>query len=156
MRKGKMTRKDKDELMEIMEKQMKKEEGVKVVTPVVIPKGTPLIEKIHLYIFNFIKSLNGQPKKQVSLLQQHKETIDGLAEIGASILGYGIVGGFSVSLLLILTPCSPEGCIVLTEWLKNNFLAQVLVMVMGSGSICYLFFDLTTYTHKLLTGKGDR
>ena len=159
MIKGKMTVREKQELMEIIEKQMKiKEEEPIAKEPVVDTKGMTIREKIHLYMSNFIKTLNGQQSRggKVFLSIRQKETLKGLTEISVSILGYGIVGGFSVSLLLILTPCGPEGCIMIVEWLKSNFSVGVLAMIFGTGSIIYLFFDLTTYIRDLIIGKRDR
>jgi hypothetical protein len=74
-----------------------------------------------------------------------------MVEIVQNVFTLGIAGGFSAFLLLFLLPFDLG--IPLVGLVKSNLWLEVIVVVMGSGSMLYIFYDIVDLFKKEKVGK---
>jgi len=140
-----MKKSEEKELFDMMYNGMLRQQE-KATTP---PKEKKIsvVEKIHLNIQKAIRFINGKmgvrqrasPQRPVKVKDPKKTAkYDAMVSIVATIVGYSIVGGFAVFLLLLFSPIKGWP---LVDVLKDNIGLEVLAVFVGAGCLFYLIVD---------------
>lgn len=106
-------------------------------------------KQIHLYIPNFIKHIKEKMlgfKFPNIISLSLKEWINGILEIFSNIIVLGIAGSFSIFFLLFLLPFSSS--VPLVGIIKENLWLEIVIVVLGSGSFIYIFYDIVDFLKK--------
>lgn len=111
--------------------------------PVVVPKQP---EKLHLNIWTKVNNIfKGKSSPSLSRKKGVKEGVSTPVrfrewkDLVYFIVGYGIIGSFVLFLAIMLLPPSQLG---LSEVIKGNVWLQLVISIIGTGSLIYLYFDL--------------
>jgi len=115
--------------------------------------------KLHLNIrrlLNMLKrvkdsmfpSSKGTGQNTVPISKGDPETTRSLNDIWGLtkfVVGYGIIGGFVLSLALMLLPLQ----IPLAVWIKGSVIANIIVSILGMGSLAYIYYDMNLFVLEL-------
>ena len=112
-----------------------------------LPLKEPPKEKLRLNI-TLLKNLLKWGKKEAARnpVQAKAETVStpmvtAFGALAKVVLGYGIVGSFLLSLLAIVLSL-PLGITVVAQ---ENLIVEIIILVLGTGSFFYLFFDIVSF-----------
>ena len=61
------------------------------------------------------------------------------------VVGYGIIGSFVLFLILMLLPLE----LPLAVWIKGSAITQIIISILGMGSLAYLYYDRNLFVHEL-------
>ncbi len=119
----------------------------------------PPKNKLHLnirklvYMFKRVKnsilpSKKGTDKSNAQLPEGDPKTTRNLNEIWGItkfVVGYGLIGSFVLFLGLMLLPLE----LPLAIWIKGSVIAQIIISILGMGSLAYLYYDANLLAHEL-------
>ena len=122
------------------------------------PKEPPK-SKLHLNIGKLISIIKRIKKKVSPTKKGTKQKIVPIPEgetkpaydfkaiwgIAKFIIGYGIIGGFVLFLALMLFPFN----FPLAGLIKGSVIAQIIISIIGTGSLIYLAYDWNLLAHEL-------
>jgi len=129
-----------------------------ITKPVKKPKELPK-SKLHLNIGKLIniikriKKLVSPTKKGIGqsvaqLPEGDQKTTRNLSEIWGIVkfvVGYGIIGGFVLFLMLMLLPLE----LPLASLIKGSVITQIAISILGMGSLAYCFYDASLFLASL-------